>query len=132
MIISMVEILTGRALERAANDLSAVGRRLIAARLAARLTPKDLCRRAGISSSTLSNWETGANRPRVDQLGRVLPILNVTSDFIFYGVDGALSWEVRERIAQALRQLATSEAAGAPDATSKPEAQKNPAFRKSG
>jgi transcriptional regulator with XRE-family HTH domain len=105
MIINMTEILTGRALERAALDLRAIGRRLIAARLAAGLTPTELCRCADLTTSTLANWESGANRPRVDQLGRVLPILQVTSDFVFYGVDTGLSWQVREAVARALSKL---------------------------
>jgi transcriptional regulator with XRE-family HTH domain len=112
IIISMTEIVTGRTLERAALDLPAIGRRLVAARVAAGLTPTELCRRAGLTTSTLANWESGANRPRVDQLGRILPILRVTSDFVFYGVDAGLAWEVREAIAQALAQLPSSSDAG--------------------
>lgn len=102
IIISMTEILTGRRLEKAAQDLEAVGRRLIAARLAAGLSPTELAKRAGLTTSTLANWESGANRPRVDQLGRVLPILRVTSDWVFYGIDHHLPWDVREAIAAAL------------------------------
>jgi transcriptional regulator with XRE-family HTH domain len=109
MVIFMTDILTGRALERAALDLVAIGRRLVAARIAAGLTPTELCRRAGLTTSTLANWETGANRPRVDQLGRVLPILRVTSDFVFYGIDSGLSWDVREAIARALETLPPAE-----------------------
>ena len=98
MIIVMADVRTGRDLELAALDLRAVGRRLVAARQAAGLSPTALATAAGLSTSTLGNWEGGANRPRVDQLGRVLPILQVTSDFVFYGVDAGLHWEVRERI----------------------------------
>jgi transcriptional regulator with XRE-family HTH domain len=105
MIICMTEILTGRRLELAAQDLRAIGRRLIAARLAAGLTPTELCKRAGLTTSTLANWESGANRPRVDQLGRVLPLLRVTSDFVFYGADGGLTWDVREAIDRAMASL---------------------------
>jgi transcriptional regulator with XRE-family HTH domain len=105
IIVCMNAILTGRQLEKAAQDLEAVGRRLIAARLAAGLTPTELAKRAGLTTSTLANWESGANRPRVDQLGRVLPILRVTSDFVFYGLDHHLSWDVREAIAAAFEKL---------------------------
>lgn len=99
MIIRMQDIRTGRALERAALDLVAIGRRLVAARRAAGLTLTELARLAGLSTSTIANWETGANRPRVDQLGRVLPLLRVTSDFIYYGIDDGLHWSVREAVA---------------------------------
>lgn len=119
MIVCMTSILTGRRLEQAAQDLKAIGRRLVAARLAAGLTPSELCRRAGLTTSTLANWESGANRPRVDQLGRVLPILRVTSDFVFYGVDTALPWDVREAVAAAL-------------AKGVPAADADPSLRKSG
>jgi len=106
IIIRMIDVRTGRDLELAALDLVAVGRRLVAARLAAGLSPTALANAAGLSTSTLANWEGGANRPRVDQLGRILPILQVTSDFVFYGVDGALRWDVRERISQHLADAA--------------------------
>ena len=113
MIVCMQDIRTGRVLERAALDLAAIGRRLVAARRAAGLTPTELARLAGLSTSTIANWETGANRPRVDQLGRVLPLLRVTADFVFYGIDDALPWSVKEAVAAALQDLAPAD----PDVT---------------
>lgn len=109
MIIRMQDIRTGRALELAALDLAAVGRRLVAARRAAGLTPTELARLAGLSTSTIANWETGANRPRVDQLGRVLPILRVTSDFVYYGIDDGLHWSVKEAVAGALHAVTAAD-----------------------
>lgn len=101
----MADLRTGRALELAALDLAAIGRRLVAARRAAGLTVTELSRLAGLSTSTLANWESGANRPRVDQLGRVLPLLRVTADWVYYGVDTALSWDVREAVSRELAAL---------------------------
>lgn len=110
MIIRMQDIRTGRALELAALDLVGVGRRLVAARRAAGLTPTELARLAGLSTSTIANWETGANRPRVDQLGRVLPVLRVTSDFVYYGIDDGLHWTVKEALAAAMQPHAAADA----------------------
>lgn len=114
IILVMADVKTGRDFELAALDLAAVGRRIVMARVAAGLTPTALAAAAGLSTSTIGNWETGANRPRVDQLGRILPILRVTSDFVFYGVDAGLSWEVKEAISKAYGARADEDKVAAP------------------
>lgn len=106
-VIVMEENIAGRRLARAATDVRAIARRLVAARLAAGLRPAELAWRARIGRNTLANWETGLKRPSVDQLALVLPILNVTLDYVYFGDLSRLSWETRERIEAALAQLET-------------------------
>lgn len=52
----------------------------------------------GVAPNALSNWETGRQRPSLDQVIRLLPALNVTLDYLFLGDDRGLTWEVREAI----------------------------------
>lgn len=105
IIIPMEPARTGRLMAQKASDLAAIARRIVASRMACGLRHTDLVAVSGITSPQLANWEGGKTRPRVDQLALVLPILGVTSDWVYFGDDRALPWEKREAIQRALEDL---------------------------
>ena len=61
---------------------------------------------SGLGTNTLGNWEGAQRRPRIDQLAMVLPILEVTADWVYFADDRALAWHVREAIMRELAALA--------------------------
>lgn len=105
IVYNMQTIRPGRRLARAAADVAGISRRLIAARLAAGLRPVELAAASGVGRNTIANWESGLKRPSVDQLAYVLPVLKVTLDYVFFGDDSALAWDVRARIDAQLEAL---------------------------
>lgn len=105
IIIPMEPARTGRLLAQKASDLGAIARRVVAARLAIGMRHTDLVQVSGVTSPQLANWEGGKTRPRIDQLALVLPILGVTSDWVYFGDDRGLTWEKREALAKALDGL---------------------------
>jgi transcriptional regulator with XRE-family HTH domain len=105
IVYAMETIRPGRRLARAAADLPAIARRLVAARLAAGMRPIDLAAASGVGRNTLANWETATKRPSVDQLAFVLPVLRVSLDFVFFGDTAALPWDVRARVEKHLDEL---------------------------
>ncbi|WP_206934177.1 helix-turn-helix domain-containing protein [Roseococcus thiosulfatophilus] len=105
IILAMDPSRTGRAMARRASDLKAIGWRLVLARTAAGLASGELAARGGIEANTYSNWEGGTNRPRVDQVAQVLPLLSITLDYVFLGDETGMTYEARERIAEAREKL---------------------------
>jgi transcriptional regulator with XRE-family HTH domain len=53
------------------------GRRLRAAREAARLTQRALAERIAVPENAIANWETGQRVPRVDRLAEIARLLDV-------------------------------------------------------
>lgn len=102
MIISMDEVRSGRALARRVVDLPAIARRLVATRLARGLSASELGGRSGIAKNTISMWEHARNRPSLDQVALIVPVLNVSLDWIYFGDDTGMDWELRNRIAEVL------------------------------
>lgn len=107
IVYCMETIRPGRRLARAAADVDGIARRLVAARLAAGLRPVELAAASGVGRNTIGNWESGIKRPSVDQLAYVLPVLKVTLDYVFFGDDTALPWDVRARIEAQIETLST-------------------------
>lgn len=70
----------------------------------------------GVAPNALSNWEQGIRRPSLDQVALLLPALDVTLDFIYFGDDRGLSWDVREAIIAA---IAAGDAAEVPEPAAK-------------
>jgi transcriptional regulator with XRE-family HTH domain len=105
IVIHMDQIRAGQALARTAANVEGIARRLIAARRAQGLRNTELAAKSGVNKNTISNWETAIKRPSIDQLALVLPVLDVTADFVFFGDDRSLRWEVRERIMAELARL---------------------------
>ncbi len=110
IIVPMDKARAGRLLAQRASDLRLVARRLIAARQAAGLRHADVVAGSGVGSSQYAQWEMARSRPRVDQLGLVLPFLDVTSDWIYFGDDRGLSWEKRAALLQEMEKLAAADA----------------------
>jgi DNA-binding transcriptional regulator YiaG len=104
IIIRMEHIRAGHVLAQRASDLAGMAQRLIAARQAKGLRLTDLAVMSGLGTNTIANWEAGQRRPRIDQLAMVLPILDVTSDWVYFGDDRELAWQTREAI---MREMAT-------------------------
>jgi transcriptional regulator with XRE-family HTH domain len=98
IVVCMENLRAGRRLADAAADHESIGRRLIAARQAAGMQAIELAAASGVAPNAISNWESGSRRPSVDQLALVLPILRVTSDWVYFGNDAALDWRVREAV----------------------------------
>ncbi|CAB4128026.1 HTH_XRE domain containing protein [uncultured Caudovirales phage] len=105
IIVRMETFRAGRQLAQRASDLNSIGRRLEASREAQGLRLTDLADQSGVAKNTLSNWEAGTKRPSLDQVALVLPILRVTLDWVYFGDDGALDWQVREAIVNQLAQM---------------------------
>lgn len=105
IVICMEKLRAGRQLAQAAADHEGIGRRLIAARQAAGLQAVELAEAAGVAQNALSNWENGSRRPSIDQLAYLLPILKVSSDWIYFGNDTGLDWRVKEAIQRELEAL---------------------------
>lgn len=116
IILRMPVSRSSQALCRRVADVAAIARRLVAARRAKKLRQIDLARMTGVAPNALSNWEQGIRRPSLDQVVLLLPALDVTLDFIYFGDDRGLSWEVREAIMAA---MVAGDAAEVPDPLSK-------------
>jgi transcriptional regulator with XRE-family HTH domain len=97
---------------RRVGDVASIARRLVAARRAKNLRAADLARMTGVAPNALSNWEQGIRRPSLDQVARLLPALDVTLDFIYFGDDRGLAWDVKEAIMAA---MAAGDAAEVPE-----------------
>jgi len=54
-----------------------VAQRLRRQREARRLSQQDLAARLGVASNTVSRWETGSSRPRLDELDRIARTLGI-------------------------------------------------------
>jgi transcriptional regulator with XRE-family HTH domain len=105
IVICMDKLRAGRQLAQAAADHESIGRRLIAARQAAGMQAVELAAASGVAPNAISNWENGTRRPSVDQLALVLPILRVSSDWIYYANDAGLDWRVKEAVERELDRL---------------------------
>lgn len=105
IVIRMDQVKAGRILAQRASDLVGVARRIVAARTAKGLRQRDLAAISGLGTNTLANWETAARRPRIDQLALILPVLEVSSDWIYFGDDRALNWQVRDAVLSALAKF---------------------------
>lgn len=104
-IIIMTNVKAGRSLSEAAQDTHAIGRRLQAARLAAGLRQRDIAALAGVGQSSAANWETGTRRPKVSEAARLIPVLQITLDWLYLGDDRGLRWDTREKIQKFLADL---------------------------
>jgi len=104
-IIIMSNVKAGRSLSEAAQDTHAIGRRLQAARLAAGLRQRDIAALAGVGQSSAANWETGTRRPKVSEAARLIPVLQITLDWLYLGDDRGLRWDTREKIQKFLADL---------------------------
>lgn len=69
-------------------DRIAQARREKAVRDRADVRPIDVARALGVSSATVSDWESGKISPREDALAKLAQFLGVTPAFLRYGVAG--------------------------------------------
>ena len=104
ILVRMENLRAGRQLAQRASDLDSIGRRLTASREAQGLRITDLAANSGVAKNTISNWEAGDRRPSLDQVALVLPILNITLDWVYFGDDAGLDWKIRESILKYLSE----------------------------
>jgi transcriptional regulator with XRE-family HTH domain len=72
------------------TETETLGRRIARLRKAAGLTQRGLAEKAGVSLSTLRNWEQGAREPLASAVVKLADALGVTADEVLRPVqDGA-------------------------------------------
>jgi len=76
----------------------AIARRLIRTREALRLTPTEICRRAGLETNAYSNWEGGL-RPGIDGAIALCLAFGLTLDWIYLGDPSGLPYELAVKLA---------------------------------
>ncbi|MFT6452849.1 MAG: transcriptional regulator with XRE-family HTH domain [Halocynthiibacter sp.] len=82
------------------------GDRLVAAREAAAMSPRELARRLGIKDKTLRNWEEDAAEPRANKLQMLAGVLNVSMRWLLSGEgDGIDGPDQPEQISPELEGL---------------------------
>ena len=89
--------------------------RLRAARELRELNQGQLADRAGLQSSAVSHFETGARKPSFDNLKRLADALNVTTDFLVGRVDDPAGLAGAEQIHRHLSRLKGSDRKTAED-----------------
>lgn len=105
ILISMQNYRAGRTLAQRANDVVSIARRFAAARLAAGMRPVELSASTGVAENTLSQWEGAERRPSLDQVSLVLPVLRITLDWLYYGDESGLNYQVREALLEQLEKV---------------------------
>lgn len=83
------------------RSLAAIGRRLKRLRGTTGLAQGEFCRRAGISQSAYSQWETGRQKPGLDGATALVDAYRITLDYIYLGDESSLSY----RLVAALQAL---------------------------
>lgn len=58
----------------------------------------DLAAHTGIAPNTIAMWESGERRPNIENAAMLKAVLHVSIDWLFYGDDTGLNWQVRESI----------------------------------
>ena len=86
-----------------------LGMHIQACREAAHLTQQELGDRVGISSTSISKIERGITVPTMDNLIRILNILNVPADTIFYDIVHSSSPIQPSILEQKLQDLSAEE-----------------------
>jgi transcriptional regulator with XRE-family HTH domain len=110
IIVPMDKIRAGRQLAMRAAATRDIGLRVAAARIAAGMSQADLCKMAGLASSMVSQWERGKHRPSLDQIAPLLPLLEVSLDYLFLGETRGLSWEKSVSLSNAWEEALEEEA----------------------
>lgn len=88
------------------EDSATFGDRLVAAREAAGMAPRDLARRLGIKDKTLRNWEEDISEPRANKLQMLSGVLNVSMRWLLSGMgDGIDAPDQPEQISPELEGL---------------------------
>jgi transcriptional regulator with XRE-family HTH domain len=83
--------------------------RLKAARELRKLTQAELGRLAGLPSTTISHFESGARKPSFDNLKRLTRVLVVSTDYLMGVVDEPDSSAAATRIARHLSNASEAE-----------------------
>jgi transcriptional regulator with XRE-family HTH domain len=69
------------------------------------LSIKVLAREAHVSPSAISHWENGRNKPRFDELKRVLDILGVTYEQLWQDFDAVFVKEALEKFETSAKDI---------------------------
>lgn len=97
-IVPMQHVRAGRNLISKASDFSEIGRRIVAGRKMRGMRPTDLAATIGVGTNVLAMWETGARRPNIEHASMLIAVFGVTLDWLYYGSDQGLDWQLREAL----------------------------------
>lgn len=98
--------------------MSTFGNRLNIALSMAKMRPIDLCRKTGLSESTISNYRKGTCKPKLDRVALIADALNVSPSWLIgYELDPisfselfeSLSEEHQEDVVEYMRYLKSKE-----------------------
>lgn len=67
------------------NEGAVIGKRLRAARTAARMTQDDVAAEVGRTRQAVSLWEVGSTSPTVPELRRLCALYGVSADLVLFG-----------------------------------------------
>ena len=112
-IVPMQHVRAGRHLVTKASDFSEIGRRIVAGRKMRGMRPTDLAATIGVGTNVLAMWETGARRPNIEHASMLIAVFGVTLDWLYYGSDQGLDWQLREALLAQLEDVAAPADAGA-------------------
>lgn len=80
--------------ENANHPYSDIGNRIKAGRQALGYSQTDFAKRAGLSKSQVSNWESGLHRPSLDACITLRETYGLSIDFIIFGNLDALPHKI--------------------------------------
>lgn len=75
-----------------AENENNLGERLKACRKALLLTQQNVAEKLGVTSASISSWESGARRPDFDMLYNLGKLYNVSFDYLFGRVDSVVAY----------------------------------------
>ena len=73
-------------------DDAAISSRIILVRSTHKMSQDSFARSVGMNRSTLGNYETGYNRPRIDHAAAICKRYNLTLDWLYLGEEGGMRW----------------------------------------
>jgi transcriptional regulator with XRE-family HTH domain len=77
---------------------AAIGKRLVATRLAIGLNQSEFAKKAGISVSTYNNYEKGVSQPRLDYAFALCDTYDLTLDWIYEGDPSRLPYSLAKQL----------------------------------
>jgi DNA-binding XRE family transcriptional regulator len=110
-VVPMEPVRAGRALITRASDFRDIGRRIIAGRKVRGMRPTDLAATIGVGTNVLAMWETGQRRPNIEHAAMLIAVFGTTLDWLYFGRDEGLDWQVREKLLAMLETITVDDVA---------------------
>ena len=83
---------------RGIDKQDVIGERLARTRSALNFTQSEFATGAGIGKSTLNQWESGTQRPSLDEAAKLVASYSLTLDWIYRGEPAGLPHEVASKV----------------------------------